>query len=281
MDKTEKDIHNVIIGAANLVINELKKNFNIRENNDDIKKDEGIPADKIAAKYIVSQLRKKYKTATLFGEEDILDIRSDYGFIIDPLDGTGNASGKRPHLKDIYGISIAYFEGNEVKNGIVFFPKRDILFPISHALKKAKKVKNLKTIIVSGGNYEHLLSENEKKRVKNRIDFFNKMKEKFKWKNTPRYCATYESLGPASGIYKVHQSHIHWSPTILYAWDIAATALLNKCQGNVMINLETMKEVNIIEDFGIFENIEKAKKPIGAITGHPKTIEKILNMYST
>lgn len=58
------------------------------------------------------------------GEENLETKGTKHTFIIDPLDGTNNfASGL-----DYFSISIAHVEDGAVKDGVIYWPSRDILY---------------------------------------------------------------------------------------------------------------------------------------------------------
>lgn len=243
-------------------------------NNDNFKQDEGIEADILANDFITNTLRKQYGSSSIISEETGKDMKSDYGFIVDPLDGTGNASGKRPHLANIFGVSIAYFEGDQIKAGVVYFPRLDILVKDNDFLSARFESNGLLYRAVAGNNYANLLSESERERVKSRIIAFDDVVKMYNIENNPKFCATYEHLRLLN---PKDSAIMHWSPSILYAWDIAATQLMNTNNGNVVLNLETEKPLDIMNDFGIYEQNDKFKIPIGAVTGPEHIVDGMLH----
>jgi len=81
--------------------------------------------DLAAEKKIFSIIRKKYpKHSILSEEEGLIDNKSDYKWIIDPLDGTHNYM----HALPLFGTCIALEYKGEIKFGVIYMPMLNQLF---------------------------------------------------------------------------------------------------------------------------------------------------------
>lgn len=81
-------------------------------------------ADLIAEKHLLSALRKKYPHYQILSEESGLDkVKSDYLWIVDPLDGTTNFALKNP----LFGINLGLAYRGEMIFGAIYAPFLNIL----------------------------------------------------------------------------------------------------------------------------------------------------------
>ncbi|MFQ5475078.1 MAG: inositol monophosphatase family protein [Candidatus Nanoarchaeia archaeon] len=81
--------------------------------------------DKGADIIIKEVIRKRYPDHNLLSEESGYEDRmSEYTWIVDPLDGTGNYAGSNP----FWAVSIALMKNNEVVLGVVYAPVIDELY---------------------------------------------------------------------------------------------------------------------------------------------------------
>jgi len=82
-------------------------------------------ADLASEKYITKTITKKYPDHSILAEEEKpQDKKSDYRWIIDPLDGTTNFAHNFP----FYCISIALEYKDEIVAGVVYDPVRNEMF---------------------------------------------------------------------------------------------------------------------------------------------------------
>lgn len=82
-------------------------------------------ADLIAEKIILSAIRKKFPDHHILSEEaGDNKKRSDYLWIVDPLDGTTNFNFKNP----LFGTQLALAYKNEVTLGVIYVPFLDLMF---------------------------------------------------------------------------------------------------------------------------------------------------------
>lgn len=81
--------------------------------------------DKNAEKIIIETIKKAYPSHNILGEESGReDNKSDFTWIIDPIDGTTNFIHGHPQ----YCISIALKEKNQITNAVILDPNRNDLY---------------------------------------------------------------------------------------------------------------------------------------------------------
>jgi myo-inositol-1(or 4)-monophosphatase len=99
--------------------------------------------DKKAEETIIGRIKKHFPSHDFLGEESgSAEIKSEYRWIIDPLDGTVNYT----HGLPIYSVSIGLEYKGKIVLGVVYDPSRDELFT---AVKKKGAWLNKKRIEVS------------------------------------------------------------------------------------------------------------------------------------
>jgi myo-inositol-1(or 4)-monophosphatase len=82
-------------------------------------------ADLESERVIIGLIREKYPEHNIISEEQgFIDNRSEFTWIIDPLDGTSNFSAGIPW----FGVLIALFKGNEPFMGGAYLPVQDLLY---------------------------------------------------------------------------------------------------------------------------------------------------------
>jgi len=81
--------------------------------------------DESAERKIIQTIHERYPEHSIFAEESGEDRKkSDYTWIIDPLDGTRNYISGIP----VFGVSIALEERNRIVLGVIYDPVHDELF---------------------------------------------------------------------------------------------------------------------------------------------------------
>ncbi|MCM8799575.1 MAG: inositol monophosphatase [Candidatus Omnitrophica bacterium] len=100
-----------------------------------------------AEKIIKEALIENFPQENIISEENPIRKKSEFSWIIDPLDGTHNFI----HNIDIFGVSIALAFRENVILGVIYIPKDDELY---FALKGKGAYKNGKRIYVSERNIE-------------------------------------------------------------------------------------------------------------------------------
>jgi myo-inositol-1(or 4)-monophosphatase len=99
--------------------------------------------DQAAERLLVSAIRERYPGHAILAEEGHgIDQRSDYLWVIDPLDGTVNYA----HGFPIFAVSVAIQKRGETVLGVIYDPLRDELFA---AEKGAGATRNGEPIHVS------------------------------------------------------------------------------------------------------------------------------------
>jgi myo-inositol-1(or 4)-monophosphatase len=116
-----------------------RASINFKKNNESV-----TSYDKAAERIIFSNIKKVFPEYGILSEESGHNKkRSDYLWIIDPLDGTSNFTMMNP----LYGVSIALAKRHEVILGVLYFPA---LKRMVWAERGKKAFLNGKRIYVSG-----------------------------------------------------------------------------------------------------------------------------------
>lgn len=83
------------------------------------------PADLKSEKFIVDAIRKKYPKHQILSEESgFVGKKSEYLWVIDPLDGTTNFAMKNP----LWAISLGLWHNSKAQLGIVYAPALEELY---------------------------------------------------------------------------------------------------------------------------------------------------------
>ena len=129
--------------------NFLKKEFNAwKRGNAQYKKNEEVVTwcDKKSEKIILKELKKYFPKYNILAEESgKKNKKSNYTWIIDPLDGTANFTIHNP----LFSVSISLMYKKEIVLGVVYIP---MLNEIYYATKNGNAFKNNKKISVSNIN---------------------------------------------------------------------------------------------------------------------------------
>ncbi|MBI2654728.1 inositol monophosphatase [Candidatus Woesearchaeota archaeon] len=132
-------------------------------------------ADLEANKVIIKIIKKHYPNHSILSEETGFENnKSDYKWVIDPLDGTHNFLHQIP----FFGTSIALEHKNEIMLGVIIFPVLDIT---AIAEKGKGAFLNEKRIKVSSKKYlDHsfIMIEFSYSKRKEKIDFLEKLVHK-------------------------------------------------------------------------------------------------------
>lgn len=100
-------------------------------------------ADIKADKLIVNFLKAKFPKHNIESEErNKIDNKSDYTWVIDPLDGTSNFIIQNP----LFAVSIALIRANEIQLGVIYAPVLKELYMVT---KDGKALLGDKTLSVS------------------------------------------------------------------------------------------------------------------------------------
>ena len=103
-------------------------------------------ADTESESFIIDEIQKKYPDHSILSEEqELIDKKSDYTWIIDPLDGTTNFAHNLP----IFSISIGLEKRGKTVCGVVYNPAADKCF---YAEKNKGAYLNNQKISISSSN---------------------------------------------------------------------------------------------------------------------------------
>lgn len=187
-------------------------------------------ADITAEGVIISAIRKKFPYHNILSEEaGSLPGKSEYTWIIDPLDGTNNFA----HQVPIFCVIIALAKGNTVTHGVMYDPLHDEMF---YARKGAGAYRNGKPIHVTN---------------KADLDDMNIIVSNVRWRSALEQFAHWRSL---ISLYTTHQKQYGSAGMSLayvasgrvdgymiggaYPWDLAAGALLIQEAGGKVTTLQ-------------------------------------------
>src|SRR6056297_2515756 len=131
-------------------------------------------ADLAAEKIILKHLKQNFPDHKILSEEaGETKNKSDYLWVVDPLDGTTNFSMHNP----IWGVSIGLFYKNEVQLGLIYAPFLNELY-IAEKGKGAKlNNKKIKVSNTKEGKVIHAFCHsNKQKDIKKAISYYKKQK---------------------------------------------------------------------------------------------------------
>ena len=122
LKKYQSFAEKIALGAGKVLASGFKKDKQIKYKG---RIDPVTQFDLKSEKYIISEIKKKYRDHSILAEEGT-DIEKDSGFrwVIDPLDGTVNYAHRFP----IYSVSIALEYNNQTIVGVVYDPESDEMF---------------------------------------------------------------------------------------------------------------------------------------------------------
>ena len=177
------------------------------------KHDFALKADKDAEKVIIKILKKRFPKYAILAEESGKSGKSDYTWIIDPLDGTHNYAFGVP----IFGTSVALQHKSEVVVGAIYLP---FLNKLLYAEKgkgaymngKRIAVKQKGRFVVFGGTHRFrsgIVS-------RNMIKIAEKYHTRLRVIGSIVYTAAYVATGRFAGYVTFYVS----------PWDVAASALI-------------------------------------------------------
>lgn len=184
-------------------------------------------ADLEANRIIINTIKKYFPTHSILSEETgFEDKKSDYKWVIDPLDGTHNFL----HGINLFGTSIALERDGEVILGVMHFP---VLGMTAVAEKGKGAFLNGKKLRVSGKSslsHAFILFEFAFSNRTEKIGFLERLMNK-PLDIRDFGSAIYDLLLVASG---QADAHVIYST---YEWDVAAGFLLVKEAGGKITNL--------------------------------------------
>jgi len=175
--------------------------------------------DRAAERIIVNAIKKSFPGHAILAEEnDYARVRSDYTWIIDPLDGTTNFL----HGFPFFCVSVALFKKGKPLVGVVYDPERGELFTSARGggayLNRKKisvsKVRGLKkAMLVTGFAYNIKISRNNN--IENFARFL-KASQAVRRAGSAALDLCYVACGRFDGFWELY----------LNPWDTAAGALI-------------------------------------------------------
>jgi myo-inositol-1(or 4)-monophosphatase len=130
------------INVGKMQKHKLRKN-NFKINTKSTMSDLVTEIDLLSEDMIRAKIKNNYPEHNIMGEENKFeDKKSDYTWVIDPLDGSNNYANSYP----IYCISIALKYKNEVVMGVIYIPEFDEIYS---AIKGKGAYKSGKAISIS------------------------------------------------------------------------------------------------------------------------------------
>lgn len=195
--------------------------------------------DELCEKHILSSIKEYYPLHGILSEEfGKDDLKSDYLWIVDPLDGTTNYAQGLP----IFTVSIALEYNNETVLGVVYAPIVDQLF---EALKgkgaylngekisvKNKSLLN-QCVLATGFPYDRALAKD------NNVNYFAQFVPKVRGlrrMGSAAYDLASVALGSLDGYWELNLS----------PWDIAAGKLILEEAGGRVIFLKEKRGISLI-----------------------------------
>lgn len=187
-------------------------------------------ADYEAEHILISAIRKKFPYHTILSEESgELKGKSNYTWIIDPLDGTSNFAREIP----LFGVILAFADGERITHGAIYDPIHDQLF---YARRGQGCYCNGRRIVVSP---EKKLEESvlmiSNVRLRSSLEQFAHWRSLF-----ALYTTYYKSYGSAAQAMMAIASGKIEAYIIggAYPWDIAAGGLLVQEAGGKITHLD-------------------------------------------
>jgi len=244
---------NVIKKAGKIILDSYKKKILIEAKGSlDIVTD----VDKKVEKFIISSIKKKFPSHKILGEESGLDeTKSNYIWIIDPIDGTNNFS----RGISFFCCSIAFCQISHDKItplvGGIYDPIHNELF---HAEKERGAHLNCKKINVSSASkINEAIIEFDEGHAKNERSF-----EKFKHLNREiRAGRRFGSTALASAYVSCGRFEALINSGAK-TWDMAAGALIIKEAGGMLFDLDKSEWDFILNKRGIIATNKNLHKTI-------------------
>ncbi len=214
-------------------------------------------ADFESERLLISAIRKKFPYHNILAEESgELVGKSNYTWVIDPLDGTANFARQIP----LFGVIVAFLEDNVVQCGAIYDPIHDELY---YARRGQGAYCNGKRIYVSAETaLEEMVIIMSNVRMRSSLEQFAHWRSLF-----ALYTTYYKSYGSAAQSFMALASGKvdAYLSAGLYPWDVAAGSLLVQEAGGKITHLDGRKW-----DWGEMNQ--------HILVANPKLHRKILNL---
>jgi myo-inositol-1(or 4)-monophosphatase len=237
--------------VARVAGKELKRLFYSREFSTQLKSKHEIvtTADKLAERIIIKSIKKQFPTDAILAEESgRLKNKSDYVWIIDPMDGTTNFYMHNP----LFSVSIGLAYKNKVIMGVVYVPILNELYYAEEgkgAFVDGKRLKVSKTKDIQD-TFLTFCHGNKITALNTAINFYGKMKKQardFRQLGSAAIECAYVARGITDAIV---------IPGV-NSWDVAAGVILVREAGGSVVDLEgkewTVKSKDILASNGKIE----------------------------
>lgn len=222
-EEINKQAREIVLETGDFIRNEMKR-FSMETVEQKGKHEYVSYVDKTSEERLINALHKVLPKAGFIAEEGTATKRGEqYNWIIDPLDGTTNYIHGLPP----FSISVGLTDGDEIINGVVYEIIADECF---YAWKNSKAYLNGKVIHVSKTKTvnESLIATGFPYRDFSKMDeFMESMQFFMKNSHGLRRCgsAAVDLAYVACGRYDAFYEYS------LYAWDVAAGAIIVKQAG--------------------------------------------------
>ena len=175
--------------------------------------------DKQSNKIIITEILKKYPKHNILSEESkYINNKSNYTWIIDPLDGTSNFANSNP----FFAVSIALVKNNELILGVVNAPYLKELFTAEKGKCSSLNGKRIKVSNINNLSNSYLLGCEGSQKSNKRISKINSILHPIVKDLRKLGSASIEGCWVACGRFDAY------IVTKIFSWDIAASALIVK-----------------------------------------------------
>lgn len=253
------DIINISKEAGELIRSKFNTNFSLefKTNESDLVTE----VDKASEKIIVDFIRKKYPSHGIITEEgEALTSRSEYNWVVDPLDGTVNFA----HGLPIFAVSIGVQKNDEIIAGVVYDIMQNVIYLAelnNGAYENERKIKvnenaNLRrALLVTGFPYD--VNENPENAL-GKFVAFTKAACGIRRLGSAAIDFCYVANGVFDGFWEVH----------LKPWDMCAGKLIVEEAGGLVTDFDGSK-INIFSKRILASNGRVHKAMIEVLKQNP------------
>lgn len=253
------DIINISKEAGELIRSKFNTNFSLefKTNESDLVTE----VDKASEKIIVDFIRKKYPSHGIITEEgEGLTSRSEYNWVVDPLDGTVNFA----HGLPIFAVSIGVQKNDEIIAGVVYDIMQNVIYLAelnNGAYENERKIKvnenaNLRrALLVTGFPYD--VNENPENAL-GKFVAFTKAARGIRRLGSAAIDFCYVANGVFDGFWEVH----------LKPWDMCAGKLIVEEAGGLVTDFDGSK-INIFSKRILASNGRVHKAMIEVLKQNP------------
>jgi myo-inositol-1(or 4)-monophosphatase len=218
------------------------QNLNIETKRDDTAADVVTAADKAAEQLLIEHIKTNYPEHAILAEESGSvgsdANKSEYRWVIDPLDGTTNFSNGLP----IFSVSIAVERFGEPLIGVVYAPYLNEMFHAifgkgaflnDKAISTSRKNKLEESVLATGFPVDKALTED------NNLTEFSRIMPQVRGIRRLGSAAIdicYVAAGYLDGYWEIN----------LHKWDVAAASLIAREAGALVSSFRQDREISIL-----------------------------------